>query len=440
MTHTDDLAPYAPTPYVTLQHPEWTRSATLYELNTRQMTPEGTFRAAVAHLPRIRDLGVDILWLMPVHTIGAVNRKGPLGSPYAIADHRAVNPELGTLDDLRHFVAEAHALGMRVILDWVANHTAWDHVLAASHPEWYARDWKGDFRPTPWWDWSDIIDLDYRHPGLRREMTDAMAFWVREADVDGFRCDVAGFVPVDVWEQARRELDAIKPVFLLAEWESRDLHAAAFDATYAWSWHKALRAAVAGHGLGELFEYYSWRERAYPAEAQRLTFVTNHDMNAWEGTTRELLGDAMEAAIVLSVVGDGMPLLYCGEEAGNDRRLPFFERDPIRWRDHPTGDLYRRLFALKHAHRPLWNAPWGATMVRIPTDDEQHVLTFFRGDETGAVVAALNFSDAARTVTLGVGPHPGAYTDAFTGEAVVLDGPDALSLGPWGFRVLTRTI
>jgi 1,4-alpha-glucan branching enzyme len=188
---------YAPAPEVRLSHPEWARSASIYQINQRQFTPEGTFRAAEAHLPRLRDFGVDIVWLMPVNPIGERNRKGDLGSPYAVKDYYAVNPEFGTVDDLRHFVDTAHDLGLHVILDWVANHTAWDNVLVTEHPEWYARDWKGDFRPTPWWDWHDIIDLDYSHEGLREWMTAAMVHWVKEVGVDGFRCDVAGFVPLD---------------------------------------------------------------------------------------------------------------------------------------------------------------------------------------------------------------------------------------------------
>lgn len=228
-----DARRYYPKPYVQLTHPEWLKNATLYELNTRQFTPEGTFRAAEAHLPRLKALGVDVIWLMPINPIGVKNRKGTLGSPYSVRDYYGVNPEFGTLEDLKHFVTSAHALGMKVILDWVANHSAWDNVMVAEHPDWYERDYKGDLRPTPWWDWSDIIDLDYSKPALREYMTKAMAYWVRAADIDGFRCDVAGFVPVDFWENVRAELDAIKPVFMLAEWESRDLHARAFDATYA---------------------------------------------------------------------------------------------------------------------------------------------------------------------------------------------------------------
>jgi glycosidase len=202
-----------------------------------------------------------------------VNRKGTLGSPYAVKDYYSVNPEFGTLEDLKHFVVAAHDLGLYVILDWVANHTAWDSNLVTDHPDWYARDWKGDFRPTPWWDWDDIIDLDYGKPGLRKYMTDALKYWVSEVNVDGFRCDVAGFVPTDFWNTARKELDAVKPVFMLAEWESKDLHAEAFDMTYAWSWNDSMHRIARGLlDLNNLHVYYSWNEKNFPAEAMRMTF------------------------------------------------------------------------------------------------------------------------------------------------------------------------
>jgi len=430
---------YQPTPYVQLTHPDWTRSATLYELNTRQFTPEGTFRAAMAQLPRLKALGVDIVWLMPIHEIGQLNRKGTLGSPYSVRDYFSVNHEFGTLDDLKAFVAAAHGLGMHVILDWVANHTAWDNDLVREHPDWYARDWKGDFTPTPWWDWSDIIDLDYAHPELRRYMTEAMKYWVREADIDGFRCDVAGFVPVDFWNEVRRELDTIKPVFMLAEWESRDLHARAFDATYAWSWNDAMhRITIGAADVSGLYNYYSWNEGAFPPNSMRMTFVSNHDKNAWEGTQFEQFGDGLEAAIVLSVVGDGLPLIYDGQEAGNPRRLAFFEKDSIVWREHPIGELYRRLFALKHANTALWNARWGATMLKVPNDAEAHVLSFVRRNDRDKVFAVLNLSTEPRTVTFREALYHGTYTDAFSGQAATLDAATRLTLAPWGYRIFVR--
>jgi glycosidase len=421
-----------------VRHPEWTRDAVIYQVNQRQMTPEGTFRAAEAHLPRIRDLGADIVWLMPVNPIGEVNRKGPLGSPYAVQDYLAINPEFGTMEDLRHFVDTAHQLGLKVILDWVANHTAWDNVLVDQHPEWYVRDWKGDFRPTPWWDWDDIIDLDYDKVPLREYMAEAMCHWVREADVDGFRCDVAGFVPLDFWERVREQLETLKPVFLLAEWESRDLHEAAFDASYAWSWNSAMHALAQGRtDLEPLRVYYAWNTRSWPRDAMRMTFVSNHDMNAWEGTEFEQFGDALEASIVLSVVGEGIPLIYNGQEAGSDKRLLFFDKDAIEWREHELGEFYRRLFALKKAHPALWNGAWGAPMIRIPNSHEAQWLTFLREHPDGdRVLALFNFGPEAASATLGEGPYDGTWRDAFTGEDVSIDQGASLPLPAWGYRVL----
>jgi glycosidase len=422
----------------TLKHPEWSRDAAIYQINTRQFTSEGTLRAAQGHLPRLRELGVGILWLMPVHEIGRRNRKGSLGSPYSVRDYYSVSSELGTMDDLRSFVRAAHGEGMRVLLDWVANHTAWDCNLVDEHPEWYARDWKGEFRPTPWVDWPDVLDLDYRHPELRSYMIGAMKQWVTEADVDGFRCDVAGFVPADFWEQARAELGAVKPVFMLAEADARDLHAAAFDMTYAWGWYDAMHRLSSGKaGLDELLDYYAVNEKSYPADGMRMTFVSNHDKNAWVGTEFEQFGAGLEASMVLSVVGEGMPLIYNGQEAGNPRRLSFFERDPIGWRPHPLGELYRKLLALKKANTALWNAGWGARMIRVPNSSPEVVLSFVRRNERDRVFAAFNFSGESRAVTFDGSLCHGAYRDAFGGEPVEVSAATRLELAPWGHRVLT---
>ncbi|MGD9954922.1 MAG: alpha-amylase family glycosyl hydrolase [Candidatus Nanopelagicales bacterium] len=420
-----------------VQHPGWMRDAVLYQLNTRQFTPEGTFAAAQAHLPRLAALGVDVLWLMPVHPIGEHRRKGSLGSPYAVKDYYGVNPELGDHASLRAFVDAAHALGLHVILDWVPNHTAWDNPLTVEHPDWYRRDWKGDFCPTPWWDWDDIIDLDYSSDGLRRYMIDAMTWWVRELDVDGFRCDVAGYVPTDFWREVRASLEAVKPVLLLAEWEGRDMHDGAFDMTYSWSWNDAMhRIAMGKADVGALQAYYAQNERGFPDEGLRMLFVSNHDKNAWEGTEFEQFGDALEAAIALSVVGEGVPLIYNGQEAGSDKRLAFFDKDVIDWAEHPLGEHYRWLLALKKRLSPLWNAPWGARMIRVPTSDEQRVLSFVRQDAAARVLAVFNLSPDRVSVTFGVGPHHGAWTDVRTGALEMMEEPTSLDLGPWEFRIL----
>ncbi len=433
------MTSYDPLPPVRLTHPEWSKNATIYQINTRQFTPEGTFRAAEAQLPRLRDLGVGIVWLMPIHPIGEVNRKGTLGSPYSVRDYYGVNPEFGTLEDLKAFVRAAHALGLYVILDWVANHSAWDCNLVTEHPDWYVRDWKGDYRPTPWWDWEDIIDLDYDRPDVRRYMTEAMVWWVREVDVDGFRCDVAGFVPTDFWDTVRRELERVKPVFMLAEWEARDLHAEAFDMTYAWHWNDVMHKIATGQAdVSALYIYYSWNDKAYPRDIMRMLFVSNHDKNAWEGTEFEQFGEALEAAIVLSVISEGMPLIYNGQEAGNERRLAFFERDPIDWRPHPLGELYRKLFAMKRDNTALWNAAWGARMVRVVNNAPTRVFSFVRQNERDQVFAVFNFSDRPQHVSFPEGLHHGRYSDFFSGETATFNADTRLEIERWGYRVYVR--
>jgi glycosidase len=431
--------PYAPRPYVELTHPEWARNAVIYQINTRQFTPEGTFNAARAQLPRLQSLGVDILWLMPIQEIGVQNRKGSLGSPYSVRDYYSVNAEFGTLADLRAFIDEAHRLGMHVILDWVANHTAWDNPLVAEHPDWYDRDWKGDYHPTPWWDWSDIIDLDYSQPGLRRYMTEAMLYWVRDVGIDGFRADVAGYIPLDFWENARRELDAIKPVFMLAEFDQRDVHARAFDATYAWGWNNAMHdVAARGASVGALFGYYSGNESAWPEDAYRMTYTSNHDQNAWEATEYERFGAGVDAAIVLSFVGEGIPSIYNGQEAGNRERLAFFEREPIQWRDDPHGELFRRLIALKHENRALWNGASGGRMIPVVNSAPDRVLSFVRRKDEDFVFAVFNFSAAPQTVRFERELHHGAFIDYFSGGAADFDAASQVTLQPWEYRVYVR--
>jgi glycosidase len=431
--------PFEPAPYVTLQHPEWSRDAAIYQVNTRQFTPEGTLAAARAQLPRLAALGVRIVWLMPVQPIGEKNRKGTLGSPYSVRDYTAVNPEFGDLDDFKAFVAAAHELGLYVILDWVANHTAWDNPLVERHPEWFSRDHAGRLHPPVWTDWSDVVQLDYRQPGLWRHMADAMRWWVAETGIDGFRCDVAGFVPVGFWNGVRAELERIKPVFLLAEWKTRDLHARAFDASYAWDWYDTVRRIAQGEaGVSALAGYHYDEENAWPLDAMRMLFVSNHDKNAWEGTQFEAFGAALESAVVLSVASRGIPLIYNGQEAGNPKRLAFFERDPIEWREHPVGDLYRRLFALKSANRALWNGAWGAPMERVPNSAPERVFSFVRTNGEHRVFGVFNLSDSPVTARFAEDRYAGAWRDFASGEERVLEPGLELQLPAWSYRLFTH--
>jgi len=428
---------YQPKPYVGLTHPDWSRNATMYEVNIRQFTPEGTFEAFGRHLPRLKDLGVDILWLMPIHPIGQQARKGSLGSYYSVRDYYGVNPEFGTLADFNALVDAIHDLGMYVILDWVANHSAWDNPLVTQHPDWYSKTAEGAFQPTPWYDWQDIIDFDYDQPGLRQYMTEALTYWVRETHIDGYRCDVAGFVPTDFWENARAELDAIKPVFMLAEWESRDLHRRAFDATFAWSLWNALHEVTVGKkSIAGLVEYLAHDVSTFPKDGYRLTFTDNHDKNSWEGTPFDNFGDGLPACLVLCGVVNGMPLIYGGQEAGLNRSLLFFEKDVIEWKAHAFAGIYKKMFALKHRNQALWNGAAGGEMVRIFNDKPAQVLSFTREKNGDRVIPIFNFSDQPVTVTLASKHQAGDYTELFTDETYSLQGADAVSLGPWGYLVL----
>lgn len=428
-----------PVPYIQIDHPEWTRDAVLYQINTRQFTAEGTFAAATAELPRLKKLGVDILWLMPVQKIGKKNRKGKLGSPYSISDYYSVNPEFGDMDSLKQFINKAHEQGMYVILDWVANHTAWDNPILEKHPDWYQRDWKGDLHSPSWTDWSDVIALDYDSVGLRRYMTDAMKFWVTEVGMDGFRCDVAGFVPLDFWNNVRTELDAIRPVFMLAEWETRDLHAKAFDASYAWTWHDMVHDIAKGKAdAGALNGFHYSDENAWPDDAMRLLFVSNHDKNSWDGTQFEAFGDALDNAIVLSFVSRGIPMIYNGQEAGNNKRLAFFDKDPIEWKTHPVGDLYRKLIKLRKNNSTLWNGRWGASMIQVTNSSPSNIFSFVRLNERDKVFAVFNFSPEKQAVSFSDTLYQGEYQDFSDGNIVSLTSGSRLEMPPWSYRVFTN--
>lgn len=434
-----DENPYQPKKYVELKHPEWSKNATIYEVNIRQFTPEGSFKAFEAHLPRLKAMGVKILWLMPIHPIGEKNRKGLKGSYYSVKDYYAVNPEFGTLDEFKSLVGKIHGMGMYVIIDWVANHSAWDNALVTEHPEWYTRSPEGSFQPTPWYDWDDVIDFDFNQPEFRRYMTEVMKYWVREADIDGYRCDVAGFIPVDFWNNLRVELDAIKPVFMLAEWESRDLHARAFDMTYAWSlWDKMKQATTERKGISGLVEYMAHDVNTFPEDAFRMTFTDNHDKNSWEGNPFSNFGDGLEACMVLAGTINGMPLVYSGQEAGLNRSLSFFEKDLIEWKQHHFFDVYKTLFALKQENQALWNGAWGGTMQRIVNDKPSQVLSFAREKNGNRVIAIINFSDKPVTASLRSSLYAGAYSNVFANQSHSLHGEDIVNLPPWGYLVLAK--
>lgn len=431
---------YQPKPYVEITHPEWTKNATIYEVNIRQYTPEGTFKAFEKHLPRLKKMGVDIIWLMPVHPIGELHRKGTLGSYYSVKDFKGINPDFGSLADFKSLVNKIHSMGMHVIIDWVGNHSAWDNPLAKQHPDWYTKTREGKFQPTPWYDWDDVIDFDYNNADFRKYMTDALKYWVSQTDIDGYRCDVAGFIPVDFWENARAELDHIKPVFMLAEWESRDLYKKSFDMTYSWTlWDKLKQATVEKKGVPALFEYMAHDVNSFPFDSYRMTFTDNHDKNSWEGNQFSNFGPGLEGAMVLCSTLNGMPLVYSGQEAGLDRSLAFFEKDPIEWKDHKFYSMYEKLFHLKHNNQALWNGKWGGEMERITNDHMNRILSFYREKNNDAVLTVINFSDQETEVKLDTKYIKNHYTELFSGTPLIVsEDKTALKVEAWGYRVFVK--
>jgi glycosidase len=410
-------------PPAPVAHVDWSRSASVYEVNLRQYTPEGTFAAFQAQLPRLREMGVSILWLMPIQPIGVKNRKGPLGSYYSVSDHRAVNPEFGTLADFRQLVSAVHEQGMHLIIDWVANHTAWDHVWVDEHPEWYLKDAHGQIHsyvygngPEPEC-WTDAVGLDYRQPAVRDAMIEALKFWVEETGIDGYRCDVAGLVPTAFWNRARAALDAVKPVFMLAEWSDPALHERAFDATYDWALHDLLKRVARGQADSDaMAAYLETSAREFPPDAYRLTFTSNHDKNAWEGHDAEVFGPAFEACAVLAATLPGMPLVYGGQESWLDRRLAFFDKDPIDWKDHRLAGFYAGLLRLKRRLRALANGVAGAPVELLPTGTPA-VLAYRRASAADALTVVVNLSGAPQ-------------------QAQVAGLDAAVALEPWAWRIL----
>lgn len=425
-------------PFSEVITPDWAKNAVIYEVNIRQFTPEGTFNAFTEHLPRLKSLGVDVLWLMPIHPIGELNRKGGLGSYYSVRDYKAVNPEFGTLDDFKLMVNKAHELGFKVILDWVANHTSFDHAWTTEHPEWYTRDKDGNI-VSPF-DWTDVADLNYdNNQELWAAMTDALKYWVSETQVDGYRCDVAGMVPVAFWEQARMELDRIKPVFMLAEDEGqRDLMQRAFDANYAWEFHHIMNQIAKGEkNAADIWTYFAKEDTLFAPSSYRMMFTSNHDENSWNGTEFERLGDGAKAFAVMTYTLPGFPLIYNGQETGLDRRLSFFEKDSIVWdANSEYAGFYANLNTIKHDNKSLWNGSNGGTLRAVGTDKSGEILSFTREKDQNKMLVLINLTNNEQQFKLFETNLNGAYTNLLTNEAVELDVQKEILLPAWGSFVL----
>ena len=418
--------------------PEWTKNAVLYEVNIRQYTPEGTFKAFESHLPRLKELGVDILWIMPIHPISEKNRKGSLGSYYAVKDYKGVNPEFGTLEDFKSLVNKAHEMGFKVIIDWVANHTGWDNQWITDHPEWYTKDSLGNIIP-PNPDWSDIADLNFDSQPMRRAMIDAMDYWVKETNIDGFRCDVAWGVPQDFWEAATASLDSIKPVYMLAEDEDHPaLLEKAFESNYAWKLHHILNEVAQGKkSAADIQKYYMDSVSRYSPGSFPMQFITNHDENSWQGTEYERMGEAVKTFATLTFTIEGIPLLYSGQESGLNKRLLFFEKDTINWSNLEMQKYYQSLISLKKNNVALWNGAAGAPKVFVETSAPHQVLAFTREIDKNQVLAVFNLSAQPVEATIQL-PQSGDYQEYFSGETTTLEKGSTIKLDKWGYQVFVR--
>ena len=410
-------------------------------MNVRQLTPEGTLRAAMERLEFLRDLGIDAIWLMPVYPIGEENRKGELGSYYSIRDYKAINPEFGTIEDFDAFVAKAHSLGMKVLLDWVANHTArdakWLHTKSA---DWYEREADGTAKVP--WDWTDTAKLNYANHDVWRGQIDAMRFWIEKHNVDGFRCDMAMLVPIEFWQEAAKILHAIKPdVFMLAEAEELNLFDRAFDMGYAWEIHHMMcDIAKGGRRVWDLRNtLYADRER-YPASAMRMMFTSNHDENSWSGSEWSRFGDSLEVMTALTFLWEAaMPLIYTGQEVGYDHSFEFFDKDHIpHYEPNAHTELYRKLINLKHSQKALQAGEKGGRIIEIENNAKDCLMTFVREKDDSRVVAIMNLSPYTIHADFNNGIYAGHYTNAITGEEVLLPVHLEYDIKPWGYTILNK--
>ena len=437
------LVSCAPKQQCNAVHTKWAYDATIYELNTRQATEEGTFAAAEALLPEIKESGVDIIWIMPIQQIGVLERKGTLGSYYAITDYCKFNPEFGTRADFEHFLATAHELGLKVILDWVANHTAPDSEWTKNEG-WHYRDSLGNLMVQ--YDWTDISKLNYDNQDMRAAMKQAMHWWMDTIGIDGFRCDVAGEVPTDFWNEAMAEIRAKHPdMFTLAEdeAEAQDLTESAFDMYYGWELHHLMNGVAQGKkNVEDLWGYFAKADTTIRKEAIRMNFTSNHDENSWNGTEFERMGDATDLFAAFTYVVPGMPMIYTGQMSGNHHRLEFFEKDVIdRVENAPQKALYKGLNDLRANNPALWSNEKGAEMVRLTADNDK-VFACVRtkscpkhGDNT--VIAIMNMSAEPQTVTIDLTNLEGEY-NCLCGKTMTMEANQTIELTPWKYIILTK--
>lgn len=425
-------------------------SAIIYEANIRQYSPEGSFDEFTKDIPNLKKLGVKIIWLMPVFPISETKRKATggkfasefpkeeqakyLGSYYAVTDFTKINPEFGTIEDFRELISTAHDNGIYVILDWVPNHTGWDHEWLKTNPDYYTQDDNGEVIHPEGTDWTDVADLNYDNKNMRKEMIEDMSYWITKEGVDGFRCDVAGSVPLDFWEEAIPQLRQKKDIFMLAEaWEPELLHGKLFDMAYAWDGHHLMNSlAKREKSLEDYDDYMQKINSDYESDDILMNFVTNHDENSWNGTIKERMGDAAELMTVFSYIQKGMPLIYTGQEYDLAHRLKFFEKDSIPKTKGDTWRLLEKLATLKTTNIAMHGGKNAASLSRIDTGNAS-VLELIRKKDGEKIKFIGNFSDQPQTLISKLG---GSFTDYMNNSKYEIKPGDEIKLQPWSYKIL----
>lgn len=416
----------------------WIADTNIYEVNLRQYSDEGSFTAFAKALPRLKDMGVETLWFMPIHPIGKVNRKGTLGSYYSIADFKAVNPEFGPADDFKILIEQAHNLGMKVIMDWVANHAAWDNVWTADNPEYFVRDEAGNFKPP--YDWTDVIQIDHTNTAQQDAMIDAMQYWVSGFDIDGFRADLAHLTPLSFWKKARTAIEPLKAnLFWLAESEEINYHEV-FDASFTWEWMHITEHFYKGKSnLDSLYHVLQKYEASFPEAAYRMYFTSNHDENSWNGTAYEKYGDMLHALIVFSCTWNGIPMIYSGEEMPNMKRLKFFDKDAIGWDgEYRLHDLYKTLMHLRKSNSALRAADGSVNTFFIITEGGKNIMAYLRKHDNDEVLVLLNLSNDRSAFTIKDRLINGFYTNVFDHTVSHLSEDAFIKMQPWEYIVFER--
>ena len=417
---------------------DWIASTNIYEVNIRQYSAEGSFNTFAASLPRLKDMGVEVLWIMPIHPIGKINRKGSLGSYYSITDFKGVNPEFGTAADFKNLVQQAHELGMKLIMDWVANHAAWDNVWTKDHPEYFVRDEAGNFKPP--YDWTDVIQIDHASDAEQEAMIDAMKYWVTEFDIDGFRADLAHLTPLAFWKKARTAIEPLKPnLFWLAESEEINYHEV-FDATFTWEWMHRTESFYKGSiNMAGLYEVLAKYETTFPETAHRMYFTSNHDENTWNGTGTEKYGDMLKCLSVFSCTWNGIPMIYSGEELPNLKRLQFFEKDPIVWTgEYELHDFYKTLLTLRKSNAALRSADAAVTTFHIITEGGKNIMAFLRKNDVEEVLVFLNLSNEVICFIIKDQLINNSYSNVFDETENYLAPGTFMKMQAWDYLVFER--